>query len=185
MAQWLVTDTEVAQQVTEKPATTPTSNRGGSRAASVRQKPATALLVPSPAAPASPPLSQTEAKILKMRPDFSGYIGLLTLNVRDKGATLFMHELSERLFFSADCLAFSYVTTVRKLVPMGHKVQGQETTRYFEAQEPAIHYLMGKVYGADHSHTNNAWQFELKNPDGHSKCSTYGQSNCPTPTTVN
>lgn len=163
MAHWLSSDAQVAQQVVAKPVSAPKS-AGAVRAVSLRSKVAKPLLMQLPASP-EPAMSPMATKILKMRPGFSSFMGRLTLSEPDRVELLFLHELSEELFFSASYLASSYVATVRKLAPLGHKARGWVTTRYFDAQEPALLYLMMEIYKVKPSSSSFAWQFILKNAD--------------------
>lgn len=163
VAQFLASDAEVGQQVVEKPARAPKSIKAV-RAASIDHKAGKAPPVTAPALSAAL-MSPMAAKILKMRHGYSEFMGRLSLQKQNSDELLFLQELSERLFFSADSLALSFVATVRKLAPKGYKVQGLETTRYFDAQEPAILYLMAKVYEADRGRSKNACHFTLKNRD--------------------
>jgi hypothetical protein len=105
------------------------------------------------------------AKLLKMRQGLSDYMGRLAGPRQDKEWLLLLQEVSERLFFSGDRLDSSYVAIIRKRAPTGHKVRGHETTRYYEEQEPAILYLMVKVYGVETRRNKNSWQFILKHRD--------------------
>jgi len=160
IAQWLASDARMAQQVVAPPVNVPASVKVAKAAKKVGNNRAAQHQVPDGAL-----MSSMAGEILKMRHDYSDFMGRLFCYGVGRDELLLLQELSERLFFSSDQLNSSYVASFRKLAPKGHKVRGQETNRYFEEQEPAILYLMAKVYGVEARGNKVSWQFILKHCD--------------------
>jgi len=66
----------------------------------------------------------------------------------------FMHEVQEKLLYSADLLATSYVVTIRKLAPLGYELLCEETIRSFKSEARASDFLMTRLSHARYARRN-------------------------------
>ena len=62
------------------------------------------------------------AQIIRMRRKFNEPMQRFVFGLRKPEEFAFMHEVQEKLLYSADLLATSYVVTIRKLAPLGYEL---------------------------------------------------------------
>lgn len=138
VAQWLSSDEDMAKQgvgVQAKP--TPP------KLESKPVKPTKLTKVQEQAAPA--PTGKVAAMLLKMRHSHAAAMGRFVHGLRSIDDVVFMNEVMEKLFYTADLLSSSYVVTIKKLAPKGAKVLAEETRKYFGTEETAGDFLMVKL----------------------------------------
>lgn len=142
VAQWLSSDQDMAQEsvvVNARPSP--------SKVKSTSVKPTKLTKVqeqfPSNAAPAL--TGKVAAMLLKMRHGQTIAMGRFVHGLRNVDDVVFMNEVMEKLFYSADALSSSYVVTLKRLAPKGAKVLAEETRKYFETEEHACDFLMVKL----------------------------------------
>jgi hypothetical protein len=85
------------------------------------------------------------AMLLKMRHGQAVSLGRFVHSLRNVDEVVFMNEVMEKLFYTADLLAASYVVTIKKLAPKGAKVLAEETRKYFGTEGHAGDFLMAKL----------------------------------------
>lgn len=85
------------------------------------------------------------AEILRSRPKFMAPMQRFVSGLRSPEELAFMHEVQEKLFYSANLLASSYVVTIRKLAPLGYKLLCEETIQSFESEDHACDFLVGRL----------------------------------------
>ena len=94
----------------------------------------------------SPALTgKVAAMLLKMRHDQATGMGRFVHGLRDIDEFVFMNEVMEKLFYTADLLSSSYVVTIKRLAPKGAKILAEETRKYFATEEHAGDFLMVKL----------------------------------------
>lgn len=162
VAQWLASDAQVAGQVTGESAKAPKDNNAGVASVAARKGKRVSTRAQGKIDSSMSPMS---LQILGMRHDFGALLGRLFNQASASDELLFVHELSELLFYSGESISSSFVATIKKRSPTGSKILGQDTTRFFCAQAPAIDYLVAQMYIVDRVKTLNPQQFELKHLD--------------------
>lgn len=85
------------------------------------------------------------AMLLKMRHSQATAMGRFVYGLRNSDDFVFMNEVMEKLFYSADLLSSSYVVTIKRLATKGAKVLAEETRKYFETEDHADHFLTVKL----------------------------------------
>ena len=85
------------------------------------------------------------AEILRSRHKFKAPMQRFVSGLRNPDEVAFMQEVQEELFYSASLLASSYVVSIRKLAPLGYKLQCEETIRSFGSEDQACDFLVDRL----------------------------------------
>ena len=85
------------------------------------------------------------AEILRSRHKFKAPMQRFVAGLRNSDEVAFMQEVQEKLFYSANLLASSYVVSIRKLAPLGYKLQCEETIKSFESEDQACDFLVDRL----------------------------------------
>ena len=142
VAQWLSSDQDMAEESVVVDARQPPS-----KVKSTRVRPTKLTRgqeqFPSDEAPAL--TGKAAAILLKMRYSQATAMGRFVYGLRNNDDFVFMNEVMEKLFYSADLLSSSYVVTIKRLATKGAKVLAEETRKYFETEDHADHFLTVKL----------------------------------------
>ena len=101
------------------------------------------------------------AEILRSRHKFKAPMQRFVSGLRNPEEVAFMQEVQEKLFYSAALLASSYVVTIRKLAPLGYKLQCEETIKSFESEDQACDFLVGRLSRYRRTKSKHVLHFEL------------------------
>jgi len=145
VAQWLSSDQDMAEEsvVVDARASSP----------KVKSKPLNPLK-PSKLTRGQEKFSSDEAPaltgkvatmLLKMRQSQTTAMGRFVHGLRSSDDFVFMNEVMEKLFYTADQLSSSYVVIVKRLASKGGKILAEETRKYFGTEEQADHFLTVKL----------------------------------------
>ena len=145
MAQWLASDAEMSEQVSQEPE----PSRPTPQVSPSRRKKSGAPVALGAASDKPPRIGLMASKILQMRHDYAAPMARFALGLRDTDELIFMHEVHEKLFYCADLTETSFAVTVRRLAPQGFKLRGELSTRFFESEPQASAYLIGKIAKAN------------------------------------
>ena len=141
VTQWLSSDSELSAEATQQPsiATAPElAPSGGSRKRTTR-KPA------SPIGSKSVATGLMTSSILQMRHDYAAPMARFAFGLRDVDELVFMQEVLEKLCFTTDLLASSFVVTPRALAPNGATIRGEDTVVYFDTEVRASDFLFRRI----------------------------------------
>lgn len=145
VAQWLSSDQDLADESVEADAKPSPPKFKSKPEKSVKASKLTKgqeqlLAVEAPAL-----TGKVAAMLLKMRHGQAAAMGRFVHSLRNVDDVVFMNEVIEKLFFTADLLSSSYVVTIKKLAPEGAKLLAEETRKYFGDEEAAADFLMAKL----------------------------------------
>lgn len=138
VAEWLSRDQDVAEEAVAedasplpfngnpKPLTSSKLNKGKER-------------LPSEETPVL--TGRAAAMLLKMRHGQASAMGRFVHGLRNNDDFVFMNEVMEKLFYTADQLSSSYVVVVKRLATKGKKNLAEETRKYFGTADDADRFL--------------------------------------------
>jgi predicted DNA-binding transcriptional regulator AlpA len=85
------------------------------------------------------------AEILRSRHKFKAPMQRFVAGLRNPDEVAFMQEVQEKLFYSTNLLTSSYVVSIRKLAPLGYKLQCEETIKSFGSEDQACDFLADRL----------------------------------------
>lgn len=85
------------------------------------------------------------AEILRSRHKFKAPMQRFVAGLRNPDEVAFMQEVQEKLFYSTNLLSSSYVVSIRKLAPLGYKLQCEETIKSFGSEDQACDFLVDRL----------------------------------------
>ena len=141
VAQWLASDQDIAEESVAADA-----RPSPSKVKSTRVQGTTLTKGkkhPSGEAPAL--TGKMAAMLLKMRHSQASAMGRFVHGLRENDDFVFMNEVIEKLFYTADLLSSNYLVIVKRLAFIGAKVLAEETRKYFETEDRADHFLTVKL----------------------------------------
>lgn len=165
VAQWLSSDQDVAQE-----SVVVDSQPLPSKVKSTPVRPTKLTKgqeeLPSVEAPAL--TGKVAAMILKMRQRQATAMGRFVHALRSIDDAVFMNEVMEKLFFTADLLSSSYVVTIKRLAPKGANVLAVETRKYYGTEDNAADFLVLNIirwrYRKDKTKNKLVEHFVLEEP---------------------
>jgi hypothetical protein len=154
VAQWLAADDEAAQQALEMP------SQPRIRAPKPTNAPAQTF-GPNNVTLGNPAVGSMASRIRQMRHDYADPMMRFIDALEDPQKKYFTLELIEILFFELEPPTSSYVASIRKVAPLGHKLREHQDIRHFESEIQATEYLLKKIRTAQSSESKYIWHFEL------------------------
>lgn len=142
VAEWLSSDQAIAEETVAENANPPPS-KGRSRPPRSLKLHKGKERLPSGDTPAL--TGRAAAMLLKMRHGQASAMGRFVHGLRKNDDFVFMNEVMEKLFYTADQLCSSYVVIVKKLASKGAKTLAEETRKYFDAKGHADRFLTAKL----------------------------------------
>lgn len=141
VAHWLSSKAELMSTDLEM---LPTEAPASLKAKSKRSK-SSAPDKPAEQASKEPLTGLMAAEILRSRHKFKAPMQRFVSGLRNPDEVAFMQEVQEKLFYSASLLASSYVVSIRKLAPLGYKLQCEETIKSFGSEDQACDFLVDRL----------------------------------------
>lgn len=153
VAQWVSSKAELSKDVVKQPTAALKSNSKRPKS-SVPEK----LAEPDSKEPLTGLMA---AEILKARRKFMAPMQRFVSCLRSPEEAAFMHEVQEKLFYSENLLASSYVVTIRKLAPLGYKQLCEETIKSFESEALAGDFLVSRLCRCRQTKSKHVLHFVL------------------------
>jgi hypothetical protein len=156
VAQWLASDADIVQEAVGGPVappapTTPRKNPSGQRK--------TKLSSSAVGIAGEQQLGGMAQQILKMRHDFAAPMSRFVQGLSDLEEFAFMQDVVERICFSANALAQSYVVQISKLAPIGSARPGEEHKKFFASEPEASAYLLPRLKNFAFPRNNSKQKF--------------------------